>query len=431
MLGFKDLVNHGYIHRDIKPENSLVKANIFKVADFGFATKVDITGRNLIQECVGTPLYMAPQLLQNHPYTAKSDIWSIGILFYEMLFGKTPWPCRDQYSYLRNMTSTPLRFPYDKPIGQNTKDFIEKCLKVSEAQRIGWDEAFTHPLIHAGHVGDVVEPAMDFDDKSKKILRTIQELVQAHNLDLHKVFNNFDKNHGGSLDETAFWKFLITIDPRITSYDARHLFKIIDEKNENHISFEEFQHIFCGYDYSDINDHAAQVIIDLKEIIKANNLSVRKIFDNFDVDHGGSLDRQEFDKLIRVIAPAIKGHEIDCIFKKFDENGDGSISFEEFYRQLVSNIQGQDSKINHSAARAQRVLVELKRIIKENSIDIHKVFNNFDKDHTGTLDPDELTKLLRIIDPTIPQEECYSIFHVMDQKKNNNLDFSEFAQFLK
>lgn len=48
MLGFKDLVNHGYIHRDIKPENSLVKANIFKVADFGFATKVDITGRNLI-----------------------------------------------------------------------------------------------------------------------------------------------------------------------------------------------------------------------------------------------------------------------------------------------------------------------------------------------------------------------------------------------
>ena len=45
MLGFKDLVDHNYIHRDIKPENALVKGNVFKVADFGFATKVDITGK--------------------------------------------------------------------------------------------------------------------------------------------------------------------------------------------------------------------------------------------------------------------------------------------------------------------------------------------------------------------------------------------------
>ena len=45
MLGFQDLVKHNYIHRDIKPENALVKGNVFKVADFGFATKVDITGK--------------------------------------------------------------------------------------------------------------------------------------------------------------------------------------------------------------------------------------------------------------------------------------------------------------------------------------------------------------------------------------------------
>jgi len=45
MQGFKDLINHNYMHRDIKPENCLVKGNVFKVADFGFATKIDITGR--------------------------------------------------------------------------------------------------------------------------------------------------------------------------------------------------------------------------------------------------------------------------------------------------------------------------------------------------------------------------------------------------
>ena len=89
MIGFKELVDNGYIHRDIKPENTLIKGNIFKVADFGFACKADFKGQKLIKECVGTPLYMAPQLLENVPYTSKSDLWSIGMMFYEMLFGKT------------------------------------------------------------------------------------------------------------------------------------------------------------------------------------------------------------------------------------------------------------------------------------------------------------------------------------------------------
>ena len=98
-------MKHNYIHRDIKPENALVKGNVYKVADFGFATKVDITGKQLLKECVGTPIYMAPQILERHPYSAKSDIWSIGMMFYEMLFGKTPWSCRDMNSLLRNIKS--------------------------------------------------------------------------------------------------------------------------------------------------------------------------------------------------------------------------------------------------------------------------------------------------------------------------------------
>lgn len=44
MVGFKELVDHGYIHRDIKPENTLIKNKVFKVADFGFACKADISG---------------------------------------------------------------------------------------------------------------------------------------------------------------------------------------------------------------------------------------------------------------------------------------------------------------------------------------------------------------------------------------------------
>ena len=45
MKGFEEMVGNGYIHRDIKPENALLKNSIAKVADFGFAVKVDIAGR--------------------------------------------------------------------------------------------------------------------------------------------------------------------------------------------------------------------------------------------------------------------------------------------------------------------------------------------------------------------------------------------------
>lgn len=49
-------------------------------------------------------------------------------MFYEMLFGKTPWPARDIQSLKENVKRLPLRFPYDIPIGKHTKSFIEGCL---------------------------------------------------------------------------------------------------------------------------------------------------------------------------------------------------------------------------------------------------------------------------------------------------------------
>jgi len=74
MKGFKVMADNGYIHRDIKPANILLKGDLFKITDFGFACKADISGNTLIRDICGSPMYEAPQLLQNKAYTAKSDI---------------------------------------------------------------------------------------------------------------------------------------------------------------------------------------------------------------------------------------------------------------------------------------------------------------------------------------------------------------------
>lgn len=113
MIGMRVLIDKGYIHRDIKPANVLVKNKKYKVADFGFATAADISAKKKIKDVCGTPIYMAPQLLTNQPYTAKSDVWSLGLMLYEMIFGYPPWPCRSLEEYLHGIFHRPLTFPYD------------------------------------------------------------------------------------------------------------------------------------------------------------------------------------------------------------------------------------------------------------------------------------------------------------------------------
>ena len=90
LLGFEVLVNKGYIHRDIKPANVLVKNRHYKVADFGFAIQLtkEILNRKSL---VGTPAWMAPELIKKLPYDEKVDIWSLGIMMYEMLVGENPF----------------------------------------------------------------------------------------------------------------------------------------------------------------------------------------------------------------------------------------------------------------------------------------------------------------------------------------------------
>ncbi len=95
MNGSKHLHQKGIIHRDLKPANILLKDGVCKISDFGFAKSLkedEVTMKSI----VGTPLYMSPQILKRAKYTTKSDLWSIGLIYYEMLHGRTPWPANNE-----------------------------------------------------------------------------------------------------------------------------------------------------------------------------------------------------------------------------------------------------------------------------------------------------------------------------------------------
>jgi serine/threonine protein kinase len=81
--GLKILRNHKIMHRDLKPENILVKEGNFKLADFGFSKELGMEG--MTRTMLGSPLYMAPEVLRGEAYTANADVWSVGVILYEML----------------------------------------------------------------------------------------------------------------------------------------------------------------------------------------------------------------------------------------------------------------------------------------------------------------------------------------------------------
>ena len=82
LQGFTELVKEKIVHRDLKPANILVHDGVYKIGDFGFAKHVDKFGTQMLKSCVGSPIYMAPQILSRQEYSTKCDIWSIGVMFF-------------------------------------------------------------------------------------------------------------------------------------------------------------------------------------------------------------------------------------------------------------------------------------------------------------------------------------------------------------
>jgi serine/threonine-protein kinase ULK/ATG1 len=77
------------LHRDFKLPNLLLRDGYIKIADFGFSRLLN--SNELANTMLGSPLNMAPEILQGHEYDNKVDIWSIGTVFYELLYGNPPY----------------------------------------------------------------------------------------------------------------------------------------------------------------------------------------------------------------------------------------------------------------------------------------------------------------------------------------------------
>ena len=141
--GIKYLLNNQIMHRDLKPHNILLNdKGELKIADFGFARHFENDG--MVETLCGTPLYMAPEIMKKQKYTVKSDLWSIGIIMYQMLFGRRPYDANNIFDLMNKIENKKLNL-IDYNVSSESKDLIIKLLKINPDNRISWDDFFNHP----------------------------------------------------------------------------------------------------------------------------------------------------------------------------------------------------------------------------------------------------------------------------------------------
>ena len=126
-------------HRDIKLENILVlKDDSVKIIDFGFGI---ICKSDAYQKLFcGTKSYMPPEIVKKEKYIASySDIWSLGVLFYAMLFGIFPFKGKDDEELFVKIKEAKITFPEYNPISDKTKELFGKIFVVNPNERISLD----------------------------------------------------------------------------------------------------------------------------------------------------------------------------------------------------------------------------------------------------------------------------------------------------
>ncbi|VEU41004.1 unnamed protein product [Pseudo-nitzschia multistriata] len=133
------------IHRDIKPENLLLGAHgEIKIADFGWSVHAPTSRRNTL---CGTLDYLPPEMVEGREHDKFVDVWSLGVLLFEFLYGGPPFEAEGHSATYRRISRVDLRFPAKPEVSEDAKDLIRKFLVKDPHLRIPLKDVPKHPWV--------------------------------------------------------------------------------------------------------------------------------------------------------------------------------------------------------------------------------------------------------------------------------------------
>lgn len=192
--GMKYLHSRKIIHRDLSSNNILLDDEFYPViTDFGLSKFTDVNEPKIQSFFGGTFQYMAPEVLQNRPYDFKADVYSFGIIMYEVVTGLDPYPeftkkIIFEYDLRKSIVEENYRPKFIDPIKNSLKELIEQCWSADPMKRPTFSEifdklssienvnekSFTFDHINVSEIEDYVEMITEINDPYEELINQIE-----------------------------------------------------------------------------------------------------------------------------------------------------------------------------------------------------------------------------------------------------------------
>ncbi len=313
-----------------------------KITDFGFAKCYDPD--HGLKDTLGSPLYMAPEIVKKVPYNEKVDIWSLGVLAYVLLSGKPPFLGRSKDELFIAITSSPLLFSESiwLKVSTQCKTFIKSMLtrevdlraSAEELIESDWLQIYADPKkIPEEQILDVALHLQDFKKKTvfqQGVMAFILSFTQSHDdLDeLRQIFLKLDKSNDGVLSTQEIQeglKQVMGVKGSNTEYEA--LLQNMDMDRNGHVDYSEF----------------LTAAVNKNQLLSRGNLETA--YKLFDVDKNGTVTVDEVKQVFDFAGQ--KDQKLwKEIMEEVDTNKDNIISFDEFINNMEKVMKGSYSELN-------------------------------------------------------------------------------------
>lgn len=325
------------LHRDLKPQNVMLEDTSLnlKLIDFGFAKYYN--PKKLLKGKLGTPYFMAPEIILNQKYDCRVDIWSLGVILISMLSGNEPYRARDMNSLYNEIISSNFTEHYIsskyKHFSPAAVNFIAGCLKPNLAERSRATDLLNHPWIKKENPHMELSPDL-VKQLSKNVKRTVgasrmqsaissyMALNAARNsqiIAIKELFLKLDTSKDGKLswEEIMVGFRLYPKEMPFNVYDMQKYFSSMDKDGSQTIEYTEF----------------VQALMNQAEMSTEENL--KAAFGFFDCDGNGLIDAKEMKIIFDRENSYIDQNAIQAMLDEVDQSKDGMLNFKEFKRITV------------------------------------------------------------------------------------------------
>ncbi|RYR78695.1 hypothetical protein Ahy_A01g003550 isoform A [Arachis hypogaea] len=360
--GLEAIHKANIVHRDLKPENCLFldkrKDSPLKIMDFGLSSVEEFT--DPVVGLFGSIDYVSPEALSQGKITAKSDMWSLGVILYILLSGYPPFIAQSNRQKQQMIMNGNFSF-YEKTwkgISQSAKQLISSLLTVDPIRRPSAQELLSHPWV----IGDVakddqmdpeiVSRLQSFNARRKLraaaiasvwsttvFLRTkkLKSLIGSYDLTEEEIENlriHFKKicGNGDNATLSKFEEVLKAINMPSLIPLAPRIFDLFDNNRDGTVDMRE---ILCG-------------LSSLKNSKGDDALRLCFQHQMYDADRSGCITKEEVASMLRALpddclpVDITEPGKLDEIFDRMDANSDGKVTFEEFKAAMQRDSSLQD-----------------------------------------------------------------------------------------